>query len=220
MSGVIFWIRSFAGISVDAVDQVDRDNDASAFFSLAAVTEAMPRRSRHHQTTHQTRLTPQCPWHLPTGHWIGGGFLVTESLSGVVAKVEYLFEQAIFKPTSESLWRQNCITHGCLQFTSYSTQVVGKTPAANFSAAFTVSARIAPRAYTEAPQKKSRRFWLGEDDQLRLASIAEIETLRDSLLLNLQVVAVNDAATALQSVQGDMLEVELHLSGLSVTNPA
>ncbi len=94
---------------------------------------------------------------LVLAHWAldeGGGFSVTESLSGEVAKVEYLFEQAIFKPASEPLWRQNCITNGCLQFTGYSTEVVGQTPTANLSGGFTVSAWIAPRAYAEATQGK------------------------------------------------------------------
>ncbi|PHV36775.1 GH32 C-terminal domain-containing protein [Janthinobacterium sp. BJB304] len=79
-----------------------------------------------------------------------GGSMALEARSGRRDQIDYVFNQARFKPRSAPLWRgaNSCIKQGCLLFDGYST--VLRAPVLNDSQlarGFTLSAWVAPHAF-------------------------------------------------------------------------
>nr|WGF13389.1 InuG [synthetic construct] len=82
-------------------------------------------------------------------HWTfdeGKGKEVTEVINGIKAKVNYVFNNAKFKPSSDPLWRQNGVDNGALLFDGYSTYIEYKQ-FNHPTEAITVSVWVAPRAF-------------------------------------------------------------------------
>ncbi|TWI69252.1 sucrose-6-phosphate hydrolase SacC (GH32 family) [Pseudoduganella lurida] len=90
---------------------------------------------------------------VPLAHWKldeGGGSVALESLSGRRDQVDYVFNQARFKPSTAPLWRPAgpCIDAGCLLFDGYSTEVIAPAlTTAELQRGFTLSAWVAPHAF-------------------------------------------------------------------------
>ena len=78
------------------------------------------------------------------------GRTTLEAASGRADQVNYVFNQARFKPNSAPLWRSEraCVVKGCLLFDGYSTSMTapGLTDA-QLKQGFTVSAWVAPHAF-------------------------------------------------------------------------
>jgi sucrose-6-phosphate hydrolase SacC (GH32 family) len=73
-----------------------------------------------------------------------------ESVSGRADKVDFVFNQARFKPSSDPLWRAApaCIRGGCLLFDGYSTSLtVPALRTAQLQNGWTLSAWVAPHAF-------------------------------------------------------------------------
>jgi hypothetical protein len=95
------------------------------------------------------RHTADAPW--PGAHWSlddGAGFEAKNTLTGAADRLEFVFERAQFKPTTDPYWRSDCVRGGCLRFDGYSNSI--DTPGMPPEAAtrgFTVSAWVAPHAF-------------------------------------------------------------------------
>jgi sucrose-6-phosphate hydrolase SacC (GH32 family) len=79
-----------------------------------------------------------------------GGSVALEAHSGRRDQIDYVFNQARFKPSSAPLWRSpsTCVKQGCLLFDGYST--VLRAPAlsdSQLARGFTLSAWVAPHAF-------------------------------------------------------------------------
>lgn len=80
----------------------------------------------------------------------GAGKQATEAVSGRRDRIEYVFNQARYKPDSAPLWRASgsCVVNGCLLFDGYSTEVLAPGLAtARLAQGFTLSAWVAPHAF-------------------------------------------------------------------------
>lgn len=78
------------------------------------------------------------------------GSIALESVSGRVDKVDFVFNQARYKPSSDPLWRPApaCIRGGCLLFDGYSTRLtMPALSAAQLENGWTLSAWVAPHAF-------------------------------------------------------------------------
>ena len=80
----------------------------------------------------------------------GRGRQALETVSGRHDPVDFVFNQARYKPDSDPLWRAApaCIKGGCLLFDGYSTDVVAPgLAAAQLGNGWTISAWVAPHAF-------------------------------------------------------------------------
>jgi beta-fructofuranosidase len=73
------------------------------------------------------------------------GILVEEKRSSQFDTVQYVFTNALYKPNSNPLWRNNGIDQQCLLFDGYSTYIEKKDFVP--SKEFTISVWVAPRAF-------------------------------------------------------------------------
>lgn len=89
----------------------------------------------------------------PLAHWSldeQGGKHAAEAVSGRRDQVNFVFNQARFKPDSAPLWRAagSCIHNGCLLFDGYSTDIAAPALApTQLEQGFTLSAWVAPHAF-------------------------------------------------------------------------
>lgn len=98
------------------------------------------------------------------------GSTALESVSGRADKVEYVFNSARFKPSSDPLWRpaRACIRGGCLLFDGYSTHLsVPALSAAQLQSGWTLSAWVAPHAFEWGDGGNYSAFLSQFDEQAR-----------------------------------------------------
>ncbi|WP_036720508.1 GH32 C-terminal domain-containing protein [Paenibacillus harenae] len=76
----------------------------------------------------------------------GSGKLTKETVSGSNDPVNYVFNNAVYKPSSDPVWREDGISGKALLFDGYSNWVT-HAPIATPAGAMTVEAWVAPRAY-------------------------------------------------------------------------
>lgn len=83
-------------------------------------------------------------WSFDEGH----GMTTRESGSGRMDRVNAVFNQARFKPSTGPVWREHCVVGACLLFDGYSTDIVAPamtdTQVAN---GVTIGLWVAPHAY-------------------------------------------------------------------------
>lgn len=76
----------------------------------------------------------------------GSGKVTKEEVSGVNDSVNYVFNNAVYKPSSDPVWREDGIAGKALLFDGYSNWVT-HSPLSTPSSAMTVEAWVAPRSY-------------------------------------------------------------------------
>ncbi|NVM79658.1 sucrose-6-phosphate hydrolase SacC (GH32 family) [Duganella sp. SG902] len=90
---------------------------------------------------------------VPLARWSldqQSGKQATETVSGRQDPVNYVFNQARFKPDSPPLWRgaASCVVNGCLLFDGYSTDIAAPSlSTGQLGQGFTLSAWVAPHAF-------------------------------------------------------------------------
>ncbi|WP_395399865.1 LamG-like jellyroll fold domain-containing protein [Pseudoduganella sp. UC29_106] len=98
------------------------------------------------------------------------GSTALESVSGRADKIEYVFNTARYKPSSDPLWRPApaCIRGGCLLFDGYSTKMtVPALSVAQLQNGWTLSAWVAPHAFEWGDGGNYSAFLSQFDEQSR-----------------------------------------------------
>lgn len=94
------------------------------------------------------RLGLPSPLEARWGFDEGRGFEVRESVTGRLDRVEFVFDGARFKPTTDLYWQTGCVVDDCLLFDGYSNVInTPELPESVLRAGITLSAWVAPHAF-------------------------------------------------------------------------